>query len=587
MGPSRVFWPSRATPNLVRRRLVKLLASLALLAVAVLAGQAQAAVHIASHPVDVMTASAGDSTGPGGLQARFDSETNGQFAPPTADATIAGLHLAVFNFPSAGQTTLFGPTDPTSLPQSTPFSNGLNGPVAGSGTPADPFKIDSTYSASGTGLNLGVFQELLYQTGANAFIAQYTITNNGTSSVTFRPTVAAPLYLSGGATGYGVFVPGPPRLVSAVNDIIGDGDAIQDASALSSLAVPFSNYQEGESSALYAAIGSASDLGNSVNPAMVTPGVGVQFPDKTLAPTASVVYTVAFIVGGVDGMVLSPPSALAVPGANATVTATVLNHTKPAAGRAVRYTITGPNPSSGTVTSDASGLANITWAGNNLGTDTVTAYVDSNGDGVRESNEVMRTATVTWRLPVPVFGKSANLTPVSGNVSVIPPKGKKFKVNGPRNIPVGSVVNVNNGVAKLVTSRSPRGGTQAGNFFGGTFQIVQKKKHRKGRRPPTDLRLRGGKVVTCKIITKHRGKKATIARKRRVRRRHLWGNAHGHYRTVGQNSAAEVRGTKWEVKDTCAGTLTVVRRGTVVVIDFVHHKRVIVKKGHRYLARFK
>jgi hypothetical protein len=31
----------------------------------------------------------------------------------------------------------------------------------------------------------------------------------------------------------------------------------------------------------------------------------------------------------------------------------------------------------------------------------------------------------------------------------------------------------------------------------------------------------------------------------------------------------------------------VVRRGTVVVIDFVHHKRVIVKKGHRYLARFK
>jgi hypothetical protein len=576
---------------LVRSRLVKLLAPLAVFAAAALAAQAQAAVHINGHPVDVMT-SGTEGTGPGGLQARFDSETNGQFAPPTADATIAGLHLAVLNFPSAGQTTVFGPSDPTSFPQSTPFSNGSNGAVTGNGTPATPFRLDSTYTAGPTvgpgATGLQIAQELLYTNGANAFIAQYTITNTGPASVQFRPTVAAPLYLSGGATGYGVFVAGPPRLVSAVNDIIGDGDAIQDSSALSPLAVPFSNYQEGDSSALYAAIGSASGLANSVNPAMVTPGVGVQFPDTTLAGSGgSVVFLATFIVGGVDGMVLSPTSAFALPGASATVTATVLNHTKPAAGRAVRYTITGPNPSSGTVTSDASGLANITWTGNNLGTDTVSAYVDSNGDGVRESNEVMRTATVTWRLPPPVFGKSANLIPVSGNVSVTPPKGKKFKISGPRNIPVGSVVNVNNGVANLVTSRSPRGGTQAGNFFGGTFQLVQKKKHRRGRRPPTDLRLHGGKVVTCKIITKHRGKKATIARKRRVRQRHLWGNAHGHYRTVGQNSAAEVRGTKWEVKDTCAGTLTVVRRGTVVVTDFVHHKRVIVKKGHRYLARFK
>lgn len=583
MDPSRVSWPFRATLTLLRPRLVKLLASLALLAAAVLAGQAQAATDMGGHPVHVFASTGSDPTGPGGLQARFDGETNGQFAPPGSDATIAGLHLAVS---SGGRTTLFGPSDSSSLPQSTPFTMVTDGSPTGSGTAADPLKVDSTYTAGATGLQ--VAQELIYTNGANAFLAQYTITNTNPGSVTFTATAAAPLYLSGGATGYGVFVPGPPRLVSAVNDIIGDGDAIQDPIGLSSLAVPFSSYQEGSSAALYAAIGSASGLNNSVDPAMVTPGVGVQYPNTTLTQNQSTVFLAAFIVGGVDGMVLSPTSAFGLAGANATVTATVMNHSKAAAGRAVRYTITGANPGSGAVTSDASGLANITWTGNNLGTDTVSAYVDSNGDGVRESNEVLRTATVTWKLPPPVFGKSANLTPISGNVTVTPPAGQKFKVNGPRNIPVGSVVNVNNGVANMVTSRSPKGGTQAGNFFGGTFQIVQKKKHRKGRRPPTDLRLRGGKLVTCKIIIrKHHGKKATIARRRRVRQRHLWGNAHGHYRTVGRNSAAEVRGTKWEVKDTCAGTLTVVRRGTVVVTDFVHHRRVIVKKGHHYLARFK
>jgi len=48
-----------------------------------------------------------------------------------------------------------------------------------------------------------------------------------------------------------------------------------------------------------------------------------------------------------------------------------------------------------------------------------------------------------------------------------------------------------------------------------------------------------------------------------------------------------VRATKWEVSDTCAGTLTVVRRGVVIVTDFVRHKQVVVKKGHKSLARFR
>ena len=46
-----------------------------------------------------------------------------------------------------------------------------------------------------------------------------------------------------------------------------------------------------------------------------------------------------------------------------------------------------------------------------------------------------------------------------------------------------------------------------------------------------------------------------------------------------------MRGTRWLTKDTCAGTLTVVTHGAVVVRDFARHRNVVVKAGHRYFAR--
>jgi hypothetical protein len=48
---------------------------------------------------------------------------------------------------------------------------------------------------------------------------------------------------------------------------------------------------------------------------------------------------------------------------------------------------------------------------------------------------------------------------------------------------------------------------------------------------------------------------------------------------------ATVRGTLWATEDTCAGTLTTVREGSVTVRDLHRHRNVIVRAGHRYLAR--
>ena len=62
-------------------------------------------------------------------------------------------------------------------------------------------------------------------------------------------------------------------------------------------------------------------------------------------------------------------------------------------------------------------------------------------------------------------------------------------------------------------------------------------------------------------------------------------NARGRFRTGGRNSSATVRGTIWTTTDRCDGTLTQVRRGTVVVRDFRRKRNVIVRAGKSYLAR--
>jgi ferric-dicitrate binding protein FerR (iron transport regulator) len=91
--------------------------------------------------------------------------------------------------------------------------------------------------------------------------------------------------------------------------------------------------------------------------------------------------------------------------------------------------------------------------------------------------------------------------------------------------------------------------------------------------------MTGGGLSSCKTRVPHGG---TAARKRK---RKLFGNAHGRFRTRGRNSSATVRGTKWSMTDTCSGTLTIVTRGVVTVRDFTLKKNRTVKAGHRYLAR--
>lgn len=181
-------------------------------------------------------------------------------------------------------------------------------------------------------------------------------------------------------------------------------------------------------------------------------------------------------------------------------------------------------------------------------------------------------------LPPPTIGKTANAQPDKGKVLVRLPNGGGFiALEDARQIPVGTTFDTTKGTVKLTTAA---GGTdQEGLFSGGMFVLQQTKKN-----PLTTLSMAGGGLNRCgtRLPQGGAGKTATGAASRR---RTLFSNVKGRFRTRGRNSAATVRGTQWRMTDSCAGTLTTVQKGSVVVHDFNLRKNKTVTAGHKYLAR--
>jgi hypothetical protein len=155
----------------------------------------------------------------------------------------------------------------------------------------------------------------------------------------------------------------------------------------------------------------------------------------------------------------------------------------------------------------------------------------------------------------PVTGKRAVVKRVSGKVTVtLRGSRKAVPVTNARVVPMGSTIDATSGTVKVVTTKGG-GKTQFGTFSKGAFTMTQTK----GSRPLTDLKLAGGDFSACGAFAAGRG---VHAARRTVRQ--LFGHAHGRFRSRGRNSSATVRGTKWDTVDTCAGTRTVDRQGSVL-----------------------
>src|SRR5215210_8104637 len=186
----------------------------------------------------------------------------------------------------------------------------------------------------------------------------------------------------------------------------------------------------------------------------------------------------------------------------------------------------------------------------------------------------------------PALGHDVTVRPVSGSVFVKAPGSDHYVPLGAGgNIRVGSLVDTRRGRVNLQSARNTRGRTQNGIFWGGIFQIRQRRHNSRGI---TNLHLRGGRFASCPAPAGTASASAlareTGGRGRVVRR--LWGkDRHARFRTHGRDSVATVRGTQWVTTDRCDGTLTKVREGKVLVRDLHRKRSVLLTAGHAYLAR--
>jgi hypothetical protein len=142
-----------------------------------------------------------------------------------------------------------------------------------------------------------------------------------------------------------------------------------------------------------------------------------------------------------------------------------------------------------------------------------------------------------------------------------------------RQLPVGSTLDTTHGTVKLSSATNGSGATQDGHFSQGQFKVLQTAKNQL-----TTLAMAGGGGLSaCSKLPPGGSPK--------VRARSLFSNVKGRFRTRGRNSTATVRGTQYLVKDTCAGTLTKVKVGKVVVRDLALKKTKTLKAGQSYFAR--
>jgi hypothetical protein len=188
-------------------------------------------------------------------------------------------------------------------------------------------------------------------------------------------------------------------------------------------------------------------------------------------------------------------------------------------------------------------------------------------------NALPTKGTVLVKLPPSAAGKAKDAWTRAAAAGFVP-----LETLG-RQIPVGSTLDTTHGTVRLFSATNSAGGTQKGDFSNGLFSISQGRKN-----PLTTVSMTGGGLKSCGKLPPGGSPKAA-ATAAKSRRRSLFSNVHGHFQTRGRNSAATVRGTSFTMTDTCAGTLTQVKSGTVSVRDFWLRKTIKVKAGHSYLAR--
>lgn len=379
--------------------------------------------------------------GSGHLQARFEGYTAGELAPANQDlAVFSGMTFTLLREDSSGLTASWCGAAGSPV---TPVS----GPTAptGAGTIASPYEMSTSYRCDGPDATLDITQTFSYVNGDSGFAARYRVTNVRATSATFRATSRGLFATGGSARGQGFFEETAPRTIGIFNDAQGSDGGFEEA-----LSTPWSSFVEGwafqppDSGGENDFFGPGLD--NTVDDSMVDdPRVAVRFDRYRtvgLASGASASFDVDWFFDHYNGLSLAPTTASHPVGQAQAVTATSLNDGRAVAAGSIRYAISGANASSGTVITGADGTATITWRGSQPGEDTLSAYIDTNGNGVYDPTvDTLQTGTFSWTgsaspPPAPPPPPAATQPPAAPQ----PPRRKSIAVVSAKAHPGGTIM---------------------------------------------------------------------------------------------------------------------------------------------------
>jgi len=303
------------------------------------------------------------------------------------------------------------------------------GAVTGSGTEADPYTEVTKFKVSEeeTKTDFAVVTVTTqYVNGQPQFTATYDVQNitgmavsgglkpaKPAATIRFHAIVAGDLFVANDDHGTGVFLGGPPRFIGGQNPNTGTlGGFLEVPSS------PWSNWQEGywdgpvsgegfipQDQGIWNAVRISPQPGegvfnDTIDPNLMDNGAGVswdQFLTEGLKAEQHATFKIVSRAQVPSTLGVQPVNQTLTVGQTGTVTVTATDNVgTPYANRPLVYSIGGANPKSGSVTTNASGVASISYVGAAAGLDTMQMFLDLAGTGVQAPQDPSSAAQITW-----------------------------------------------------------------------------------------------------------------------------------------------------------------------------------------------